>query len=177
MPAASRSVCSAAFVLTLALAACGPSPNAARTTATANSVKSDTQVSTPPAGEANGPQFSANTHKQSASTAPDPAWFSPALLPKATVKKKGRSPADDQGRFTAHILFALPADATLNDCVDPLTAALDGVVPEVKREEKDGRITLTGVAPDQDVTIVCGAVEGTVTAFVSYRWTQSPPAQ
>lgn len=93
------------------------------------------------------------------------------------MKKKGRSPADDQGRFASHILFALPADAKLSDCVDPLTAALGRVVAEVKREDKDGRVTLTGQAPDHDVTVVCGEVEGTVTAFVSYRWTQSPPSQ
>lgn len=106
---------------------------------------------------------------------PDPPWFSPALLPKATVTKKGRSPADDQGRFTAQILFAFPPGASLTDCTEPLQEALAKVVPEVKREEKDGRVTLSGDTDDQHVIFMCGDVKGTLTAFVSYRWTQPPP--
>lgn len=104
----------------------------------------------------------------------DPPWFSPALLPGASVTKKGRSPADDQGRFTSQILFALPPGSSLADCTDPLAAALAKIVPTVSREEKDGRVTLTGDTPEQHVIFMCGDVEGTVTAFVSYRWTQPP---
>ncbi|MDC0668858.1 hypothetical protein [Nannocystis radixulma] len=120
-----------------------------------------------------GQQFSANAP---ASTVPDPAWFSPALLPGATVTKKGRSPSDDQGRFTAQILFAFPAGASLKDCTDPLAAALAKIVPTVQREEKDGRVTLSGDAEGQHVMFICGDANGTLTAFVSYRWTQPPPA-
>jgi hypothetical protein len=107
---------------------------------------------------------------------PDPAWFSPALLPGATVTKKGRSPSDDQGRFTAQILFAFPAGASLKDCTDPLAAALAKIVPSVQREEKDGRVTLSGDTEGQHVMFICGDANGTLTAFVSYRWTQPPPA-
>lgn len=176
MLASSRIVPSAPFALTLALAACGPSPDAVRSTATANSVKSATSVSQPEgsAAEAKGPQFTADT-RRSGSTAPDPSWFSPALLPTATVKKKGRTAVDDEGRFTSQLLFELPTEASLSDCVEPLSAALVKIVPAVKREEKDGRVTLTGETSDQQVIFMCGEVEGRVTAFVSYRWTAPPP--
>lgn len=108
--------------------------------------------------------------------AADPRWFSPALYAGATVTKKGRSAADEQGRFTAQMLFALADGATLADCTDPLTQALADLVPRLEREEKDGRVTLKGDAKDgYQAVCVCGEVKGKMTAFVSYRWTVPPP--
>lgn len=113
-----------------------------------------------------------------ASGAPDPEWFSPLLYPSATVTKKGRTQADEQGRFTAQLLFALPSGATLADCVDPLTEKLAAVVPTLGREEKDGRVTMKGDSPDgYQVICVCGEAKGTMSAFVSYRWTSPPSAK
>lgn len=177
MPASLRSVPGALSLLTLALAACGPSPEKAGATQAAESVKSDTPVSpeAPPTAPPTTPQLSMPQRTAHASPVPDPPWFSPALLPGATVTKKGRSPADDQGRFTANILFALPAGATLDDCVRPLSEQLAKIVPTVAREEKDGRVTLSGDTPDQHVMVICGEAKGTMSAFVSYRWTQPPP--
>src|SRR5690606_2608934 len=108
-----------------------------------------------------GTNFSTNAPSASI---PDPPWFSPALLPKARVTKKGRSPADDQGRFTAQILFAFPPDATLEDCTGPLAEALAKIVPEVKREESDGRVTLSGDTAEHHVLFICGDAKGTLTA-------------
>lgn len=173
-----RSAVCALPALTLALAACGPSPDAAK--GTAETVKSDTPVTlatpavpavpqTPPT-----PQFTANA--SSGAKVPDPAWFSPLLLPGASVTKKGRSPADDEGRFTSQILFALPSGATMTDCTEPLAEALAKIVPEVKREEKDGRITLSGDTPEYKVLFICGDANGTLSAYTSYRWTVTPPA-
>jgi len=174
MPASLRSVPGALSVLTLALVACGPSPEASKAKPTAESVKSATPEAAPAAPTpSGGPAFSSNAP---VSTVPDPAWFSPALLPGASVTKKGRSPTDDQGRFTAQILFAFPSGASLKDCTDPLAAALAKIVPTVQREEKDGRVTLSGDTADQHVMFICGDANGTLTAFVSYRWTQPPPA-
>ncbi|MFZ6181994.1 hypothetical protein [Nannocystis pusilla] len=170
-----RSVPCALSVLALALVACGPSPEASKAKPTAETVKSATPEATPtpaPTAPSEGQQFSTNAP---ASSVPDPSWFSPALLPGTSVTKKGRSPTDDQGRFTAQILFAFPAGATLKDCVDPLAAALAKIVPTVQREEKEGRVTLTGDTADQHVMFMCGDANGTLTAFVSYRWTQPPP--
>lgn len=178
MPASPRSVSSA---LTLALAtlasvACGPSPEASKATPTAEPVKPVTSVaapeSEPAAPQRPGPQLTVNPP---AAGIADPPWFSPALLPGASVTKKGRSPADDQGRFTAQILFAFPAGASMTDCTEPLNTALQKLVPSVTREEKDGRVTLSGDTDSQHVMFMCGDVKGTLTAFVSYRWTQPPP--
>ncbi|MDC0717790.1 hypothetical protein [Nannocystis bainbridge] len=168
-----RSVPRALSVLTLALVACGPSPEAAPAKPTAEPVKSTTPAAAPTPAPAGGVQLSTNAP---ASSVADPSWFSPALLPGASVTKKGRSPTDDQGRFTSQILFAFPAGATLKDCVDPLAAALAKIVPTVQREEKDGRVTLTGDTAEQHVMFMCGDANGTLTSFVSYRWTQPPPA-
>lgn len=176
MPASLRSVPSALSVLTLALIACGPSPEASKAQPTAESVKSTTPEAapaTPTPAPSGGPAFSSNA---AASSVPDPAWFSPALLPGARVTQKGRSPSDDQGRFTAQILFAFPSGASLKDCTDPLAAELAKIVPTVQREEKDGRVTLSGDNEGQHVMFICGDAKGTLTAFVSYRWTQPPPA-
>lgn len=155
------------------LAACsGPSPEAIRTTATAESVKSTTPAAVegelPPAG----PQLANN---KPSPVVPDPPWFSPAIFPKGTVTKKGRSPADDQGRFTAQIVFQLPDGATIADCTDPLARAVEGHVTAIDREEKDGRVTLRGPAGDYEVLFICGEAKGKMTAFVSYRWTKSQP--
>ena len=105
------------------------------------------------------------------SSVADPPWFSPAIFAGATVTKKGRSPADDQGRFTAQILFSLPDGATLADCTDPIAKATPSVVPQLEREELGGRVTLKGTAKEYDVLAICGEAKGKMTAFVSYRWT------
>lgn len=169
MPATDSSVsCALSAALSLLAACSGPSPEAVRTTATADSVKSATpEAVTPPAPA--GPQLANN---KPSPAIPDPAWFSPAIYPTATVTKKGRSPADDQGRFTAQILFQLPDGASLADCTDPLARAVEGVVANLDREQgADGRVTLRGQAADYDVVFICGEVKGKMTAFVSYRWT------
>jgi hypothetical protein len=174
MPATESSVFCALSAAAFVLAACsGPSPEAIRTTATAESVKSTTPTAVegaelPPAG----PQLANNRPNP---VVPDPPWFSPAIFPKATVTKKGRSPADDQGRFTSQILFQLPDGATIADCTDPLARAVEGVVTELGREEKDGRVTLRGPAGDYEVLFICGEAKGKMTAFVSYHWTKSQP--
>lgn len=158
-----------------ALMACGPSPDA--TQGAAEAVKSHTPVTATPPATPQGPQDQGLQLTANAPSAavPDPPWFSPALLPGATVTKKGRSPADDQGRFTAQILFAFPAGATLADCSEPLAEQLAKIVPKVSREEKDGRVTLSGDTSEHHVIFMCGEAKGTMTAFVSYRWTQPPP--
>lgn len=114
-------------------------------------------------------------HNKPSSSVSDPPWFSPAIFPKATVTKKGRSPADDQGRFTSQILFQLPDGATIADCTDPLARAVEGVVANLAREEKDGRVTLRGETVDYDVIFICGEAKGKMTAFVSYRWLKPQP--
>lgn len=114
-------------------------------------------------------QFAAAAAKPSAVA--DPPWFSPAIFPGATVTKKGRSPADDQGRFTSQILFSLPDGATIADCTDPIAKATQSVVPQLEREELGGRVTLKGTAKEYDVLAICGEAKGKMTAFVSYRWT------
>lgn len=114
-------------------------------------------------------QFAAAAAKPS--SVADPPWFSPAIFPGATVTKKGRSPADDQGRFTSQILFSLPDGATIADCTDPIAKATQSVVPQLEREELGGRVTLKGTAKEYDVLAICGEAKGKMTAFVSYRWT------
>lgn len=157
---------------TLALSACGPAP---KPSGAAGEPEKPAPTASAPAADASPSGTNFSTNAPSASI-PDPPWFSPALLPKARVTKKGRSPADDQGRFTAQILFAFPPDATLEDCTGPLAEALAKIVPEVKREESDGRVTLSGDTAEHHVLFICGDAKGTLTAFTSYRWTQPPPA-
>jgi hypothetical protein len=175
MPATDSSVSCALSAAILLLAACsGPSPDAIRTTATAESVKSATPEAV--AGTAPPPPGPQLANNRPSPVVPDPPWFSPAIFPTGTVTKKGRSPADDQGRFTAQILFQLPDGATLADCTDPLTKVVDGVVTApLEREEKDGRVTLRGPATDYEVLFICGEAKGKMTAFVSYRWTAAQP--
>lgn len=163
-----RSVLSALSAATLVAAgACAP-PEPSGAKPTAEAVKPTTPVSGPP-------QMTAPAKQPSAAPAvADPPWFSPAIFPSGTVTKKGRSPADDQGRFTAQLLFTLPDGATLADCTDPIARATQAVAPTLEREEKDGRVNLKGSAADYDILAVCGEAKGKMTAFVSYRWTKPP---
>lgn len=107
----------------------------------------------------------------------DPPWFNAELFPGSSVTKTGRSPADDQGRFSSQMLFTLPEGAAIADCTEPLARAVEPVAPKLTREDKDGRVTLRGDATGgYEVIFVCGEVKGRMTAFVSYRWTQPPTA-
>lgn len=154
----------AALALAAPLACAAPTP-------TPESEKADA----PPPPKPSEAQFSGT--KKPDPTIADPPWFSPAIFPAATVTKKGRSPADDQGRFTAQILFTLPDGATLTDCTDPIAKAVEGAVPQLGREEQGDRITLRGAANDYEVVAMCGPAKGKMTAFVSYRWTAATTSQ
>lgn len=163
-PVSAAAACTSALLASTLLAACAPPTP---TPVTEEAAKPATQPASAPV---------LATKKPSAAVA-DPAWFSPMIFPGATVTKKGRSPADDQGRFTAQILFSLPTGATLADCTDPIAKAVQGVIPQLDREETGGRITLKGAGPDYEVIAVCGDAKGTMTAFVSYRWTSATASE
>lgn len=153
-----RALSAATFVGLASLACSPPTPTPAPSV--------EAPKAAPPSTEQ---QFAAAAAKPS--SVADPPWFSPAIFPGATVTKKGRSPADDQGRFTSQILFSLPDGATLADCTDPIAKATQSVVPQLEREELGGRVTLKGTAKEYDVLAICGEAKGKMTAFVSYRWT------
>lgn len=105
----------------------------------------------------------------------DPSWFRSDLFPGATVTSTGRTARDEAGLFATQMLLALPDGSKLDGCLDTLSQAVAGVVPQVERlAGKDGRVTLTGSNDDYAVTLICGEAKGKLNAYISYRWLRPP---
>lgn len=101
----------------------------------------------------------------------DPPWFRKDLIEGAKSAKTSRSEADSNGFFSSQILFELPEGATAESCADTLAKEVGTTVPGLERETKpDGRIEIKGETDRYTVTLLCGEVEGTVKAYVGYRW-------
>lgn len=104
----------------------------------------------------------------------DPGWFRPTIFPGATMIKSGRSPQDDAGFFASQMTLQLAEGTSREACEETLSAAVSKDVPALAREEKDGRVTLTGDATHYSVTLICGEAKGHMTAYVAFRWTSAP---
>ncbi|MCB9703321.1 MAG: hypothetical protein H6711_15620 [Myxococcales bacterium] len=138
----------------------------------------------PPPAAAEAAPAAAAAPKLSATPAPpprgpdvnlrDPAWFRQTLFEGATLVKQGRSPADEAGLFASQITMTLPEGVDRDACVARLKEEVGRDVPELREEDKDGRVTLSGETENYSVTLICGEAKGRMTSFISYRWTKLP---
>lgn len=104
---------------------------------------------------------------------PDPAWFTPEILPMSTVKHKGHSKPRQDGTFSSSLLLEAPIDLSSSDCI---AAMKQEIGDELKWAEDqtgaDGRITVRGETDRYFATLVCGQVKGKTVASVNYTWTK-----
>ena len=103
----------------------------------------------------------------------DPSWYHPQIIPGAKELANTGSDVTGAGSLSRVLRLELPADSTVDGCVDQLRQAvasgIDAEVPAAKALP-DGRQQVTGTAPDgrYRYTLMCGAVEDEVIAFVGY---------
>lgn len=104
---------------------------------------------------------------------PDPAWYSPALLEGASVKKQGHSAPRADGTFSSSLLLEAGPELSAEDCVSSIREKItDPVSWKETQSGADGRVTVRGDAERYYVTLVCGQVEGKTVASINYTWTK-----
>ncbi len=98
-----------------------------------------------------------------------PAWFGKDLYPGSTVKKQGRSEPLATGGHSSMMLLTLADGATVETCVSTFKERLKDEFPELSEKPDGERVEVRGKnAAGLEAVLMCGAVDGKMTAYVSY---------
>lgn len=102
----------------------------------------------------------------------DPAWYHPSIIPGAKELTNTGADVTGEGSLSRSIRLELPADATVDGCIDQLrqkvAASIGTEVPAAT--EKAGQKQVVGTEPNgaYKYTLMCGQVDDKVIAFVGY---------
>ena len=107
-----------------------------------------------------------------------PAWFTPTIIPGATVNRQSQSKTPEGGTSSL-LLLELAAGTTPEQCIAAAEAKLGETITALPEQTTtpQGYLTIMGQTETYHFNVVCGAAKGTPTMYLSYTVQPQESAQ